>query len=706
MLVAHETTFLLGAGASVATGLPTAYSLIDELVDNLIKKEWAREEIKRLARNNRTDMRDECDFIRFEMLISWIEDIYRDNYFFEFLENYTHPSALQKSIAEFACEGATILTPNFDDLLELAFIKNRVSPTTIDINHFNGFTGAFNRGDVIKLHGSWKYHRDNNIIRGTRPMHATIDVIIRESPGNMLNESAKRILKQSIDHQILIVVGYSASDALDIVPALHECNPRKVYWINYKNEFPIEYSIDDYLSRFSRGVELSTWEKLLYIWNRKGAETNIIVGRAEDALMSIGIDVLAATHPFDDTSWKRTIKKWANKVRHHDPTGMGLAGLLFAELCLNDLAEEAMKVSIGHRNSNCGWSSAKRLYEIAQNEFFRENADLDFVLKLTQKAKYNARKISDVKTLEYSLLLEGRCYFIKQEWDKAILTFQSSEFKRSSATYKGFCKSWIGRSYLWTRKFKKALRFLPTACNALQKSGDIDGLIDAEFAMGVCKSHLGYLIESKTILKRNDNYCRLHGLLGQRIGALTELSRINSMIGDIVDAANGIGTAMALISSVPYDEPTTTLAACADICILKNHYFDALDKIDEAISSINKFTLSQKAELLAKKAFCQIITSCDYTCTFFDFSALSRKETDYYGHIIIKLVKLKVNEINKTEFDSHLQFSKLHATEKIELAILCSRLLISSYKIRILQKNALNILHTEGIDFWNTELSV
>jgi hypothetical protein len=75
---AKNVTLLLGAGASASTGIPTAYSLIDEVVDNLVARSWAASEIKRLKMTDREDLRDECDFIRFETLLYWVEDNYRN----------------------------------------------------------------------------------------------------------------------------------------------------------------------------------------------------------------------------------------------------------------------------------------------------------------------------------------------------------------------------------------------------------------------------------------------------------------------------------------------------------------------------------------------------------------------------------------------------------------------------------------------------
>ena len=77
-----QTTILIGAGASVSAGLPSAYDLCDELIENLVKRRWACDELRRLVRNNRSDMRDEFDFIRFETLLTWINDVYKNLDFF------------------------------------------------------------------------------------------------------------------------------------------------------------------------------------------------------------------------------------------------------------------------------------------------------------------------------------------------------------------------------------------------------------------------------------------------------------------------------------------------------------------------------------------------------------------------------------------------------------------------------------------------
>src|ERR1039457_7008695 len=85
---------LVGAGISVDAGLPTAEELYDMIVNCLVHREWAAEELKRLFRPQRKDAIDRFDSIRLETLLLWVSDVYDSNLeFFKFLDDYNTPDS-------------------------------------------------------------------------------------------------------------------------------------------------------------------------------------------------------------------------------------------------------------------------------------------------------------------------------------------------------------------------------------------------------------------------------------------------------------------------------------------------------------------------------------------------------------------------------------------------------------------------------------
>jgi tetratricopeptide (TPR) repeat protein len=652
-----------------------------------------------------TDLRDECDFIRFETLLYWVEDNYRNIDFLEFLEAYNNPSALQQSIVDFAINGATIITPNFDDLLERAYIKAGMSPTTIDAHHVPDTTMPFGAGYVIKLHHSWFYHSSGSFTRSVQPISATMDVIIRESPGGRLNEKASEVLKHSVDGRKLITIGYSASDAIDIVPALFECSPREVHWVNYSDSTCTAYDWSEYLGVRPVGPP-ATWERLVQCWHDGGTAIHVYCGRAEEALGHIGMVYTPFANTRDDFSWRKTIREWAKAVRRHDPTGLGLAALLFGEMEFYGLSDKAMRQSFGYKDRTCGWSSAKRLYEIAQNAYLKSGAEYHKIIKLAKHAKAEARRISDDWVLEAALILEGRCYFHLRKWDKALCLFSSSEIDRSGYLFKGACKLWIGRTMVWSGYPRRARKILVSACRYLQRNGDIDSLVDAEFTLGVAALNMGKLFEAKGLLADNSETCHLHGLLAQQGYALTELSHADYLIGDFASARSSIDRAIAILGDAGNDETSTAHSVLADIEFLDRHYSECIKCSTDALSSSTATTDYLVSENLSKKAAGELllnkVAACD--ATLLQIESLPESKCNSLGLMITSCLKFCRGRKTKNDLNKEIMLSRLNASQRIVLAILCSRLNIECYKVRILIEKAASVLATEHICYWRTEI--
>jgi len=706
---AAQTTFLLGAGASVATGLPTAYALIDELADNLIQRDWARTEIKRLARGDRIDKRDECDYIRFETFLYWIKDVYKDITFFDFLEKYTKPSALQNCVVKMASLGSIILTPNFDDLLEQGFYGIGINPRTIDANNTSDATRVSDIGDVIKLHGSWNFHEDGTILKSSTPLHATMDVIIRNSPGNMLKPEARDLLKNVVDYRTLVVIGYSASDALDIVPALFDCHPNEVFWLDYQNTSATQTTYGEYFSSIV-GRGLLPWEDLLCAWQNKGGAISILRGRAEESLELMGLPITGSVSVWDNTSWKKSIKSWAKKVRRHDPSGLGLSSELFGELSLLDKSHQAMKESRGKKDGRCGWSSARRLYELGENKFLVGGCDFADVIKDAKRAQREAQRIADHYAFNNALTLEGRCLSCMNAYAEAIKLFSSSKFIRTDKKYNGrhngYCTSWVGRSYLWWGKPRKAIPYLEKACDRLIESGDIDNLLDAQFALAVSKMDIGEFADARSTLLKNEETCRLHGLLTQRCYALVELAHVESLLGDFSNLENCMKLPLTFFCASGHDETSEVYEMYADALLLKGEYANALCYFDKANRSLSVLTAKTSTEIDAKAALCKKMVEPDYIKATLDLSLIDMENYGYYSLLIEKAIEHAQGGFTKTQFDGLVSYSRLDSPRTVELAILLARLIPGgTRKIRHLTQKALIILHRNGIHFWDAILT-
>ncbi len=447
---AENTTIFMGAGVSVPVGLPTAYSLVDELIDHLVKKEWARNRIKHICRSERKDMRDKYDFIRFEALLEWIEDVYSNIDFFDFFNYYTEPSAIQLCAADCAKNGGYVVTTNFDDLIEYAFKAKGIQANTVDINDIKTVNDVRDIGNVIKLHGSWNYHRKDKIIKNRQNIQATMVDIIRTNSTISFNDTSKKILQDIINDRELIVVGYSASDSVDIVPTLYDCKPSQVYWLNYANCKPIIYEYVDYFNSNRNGnSEYKDWEKLIKHWYNKGSDVTILSGNAEQSLYLLGFNKNKSKAVYNDNIWKNEVKKWAKKVKYNDASGLGFASLIFEELGFEEDKLMALKESRGKRNGEVGWSTARKYYQIAQHEYFSEIGSYDNTFKFLRKEQKEAKLIGDYRVYNNARFLEARVFSMLEKYPESFEILNDLNPKTINSDFekclKRDCESRIGR---------------------------------------------------------------------------------------------------------------------------------------------------------------------------------------------------------------------------------------------------------------------
>jgi hypothetical protein len=117
----------------VESGLPTAYSFSDVLIDSLVHRRWAAAELKALTRMPRPGALDENDAIRFELLLLWIADVFdRELRLLDLLDEFTTPGPLHRRLAAAVQQGLRLVTTNFDDLLERALLEAGATPATVD----------------------------------------------------------------------------------------------------------------------------------------------------------------------------------------------------------------------------------------------------------------------------------------------------------------------------------------------------------------------------------------------------------------------------------------------------------------------------------------------------------------------------------------------------------------------------------------------
>ncbi len=153
-----------------------AFPLFDAIVECLVSHRWAANELSRLARFPREDVRDKHDVIRLETLLLWVGRIFDPSLgLFGFLDEFTEPAGPHRRLAEAASRGMQLATVNFDDLLERALLQMGHLPCTVDAH--DQLPARLPGVPVVKFHGTQARHLRGRITAPRRSLHATTQVI-------------------------------------------------------------------------------------------------------------------------------------------------------------------------------------------------------------------------------------------------------------------------------------------------------------------------------------------------------------------------------------------------------------------------------------------------------------------------------------------------------------------------------------------------
>lgn len=561
LVSASATSALLGAGVSVDAGLPTAYQFGDALIDALVRRAWAATELKRLMRLPRPDARDLHDALRFESLISWIVNVFGDDLgFFDILDAVTEPGLLHLRFASMGVDGAQLVTPNFDGLLERALLQVGASPWTLDASRARGPAPA-GTVPVVKLHGTRQMFRGRAIKNSSGQLLTTIESIASENPGTELNRSAAGWLHQTVDGRVLVVAGYSGSDDLDIVPTLAGSRPSSVIWIDHAAGRIRR------LSGSSPRSDRPPWMALTSRWLASGIDVEVLRGPTMAVLDRLGV---SAAHPPGGAhapapDWRGHIQRWAGTVRHHDVLGLGFAGLVFGSMDRHDLCLRAIRESRGAANGSVGWTSARRDYELAQVEFLAVGGSLSAVRARSRRAERKARATGDTRVVVQSLLLQGRACSVGGDRSGALDAFGAAEAVAANDEERADIWSWIGRTHAWYSEFSEATPYLRKAIRVFRRIGDLSGLLDSLEGVAVVHGGRGDFDKAIATLREVDAVAALTGSTDRRCTAQVSMASTSFDLGRLAEAKDMLRLAFDLAGPDGNDEISEGWMAAAEI---------------------------------------------------------------------------------------------------------------------------------------------
>jgi len=242
-----KIVFLVGAGVSVRSGLPTAWEFHAGLAKFLAFNAAAEKDVLTMLTTDYVASGDRP--VRFEQTIAVFRELYdpalRLLQLFDDLQ--VSPNGLHDFIATHLSRGALATTTNFDSLIERACDRlrhpvvqmcssrgSRDSPHRFDEARVDG-------GCLLKLHGTLRVRNDQprlEYVRAHSTLGATLDAIGRGIGTPGLEPIKERCVRAALDGRILVVVGYSGSDDLDVLPSLLRTLDvtRGVIWIKHVDQ--------------------------------------------------------------------------------------------------------------------------------------------------------------------------------------------------------------------------------------------------------------------------------------------------------------------------------------------------------------------------------------------------------------------------------------------------------------------------------------
>ena len=248
--------FILGAGASKSSGIPTGAKLasqwlneIKEDLDENLFEAWLKE--KGIDRNDPASFYPQIFAKRFEVARQGGYD------FFEEIMEKAEPSCGYSFLAEILAQGKhdIVITTNFDSLTEDAlFIYTAKKPLVIGHADLAGFINIqLQRPQVIKVHHDLFFSPQNT-----------------EDETGHIDEKLERGLQDIFQSYIPIVIGYGGNDGgfMDVLERV--LDPDKgIYWCFTEEEHPkseIEELVIDKQGYF---IPIKDFDELMVLLGQK-----------------------------------------------------------------------------------------------------------------------------------------------------------------------------------------------------------------------------------------------------------------------------------------------------------------------------------------------------------------------------------------------------------------------------------------------------
>ena len=240
----RKITLLAGAGVSIPppSCLPSGGAFMSGLIRTIAPPELV-DELLAFCNPERSDRNTGGDFLRFEGLLQLVQATVDPALeVLDLLDVAAHrqPNRNHYFLAALIRDGHTVLTTNFDSLIESAAADARVgivcSPV-IDSQDFDECARKMPVCPLFKLHGSLKRWTEQGLHEARESIRATLDAIGQAGVDMKFDPRKREVLRAALTGSPLVVLGYSGYDDFDIVPTLASMHStQKLIWINHTSK--------------------------------------------------------------------------------------------------------------------------------------------------------------------------------------------------------------------------------------------------------------------------------------------------------------------------------------------------------------------------------------------------------------------------------------------------------------------------------------
>ena len=490
-------SFLCGAGISVSSNMPTAKPFLAYLFSamrNLIKHDPVCYQM--------SDALTPED-LRFEMIMShYAMNFDSDLRILDIYGSETTPTFLHRFLAEIVRKNVTLITTNFDVLIEEACESHISCRQVVDDEQF----GMYGHGvAVYKIHGTLLENKGGKWKRATSSICATIESVGRQGYVFSLSPNKKRFMNDIIRTKNMVVMGYSGLDDFDLSPMINNVYSEKVLiWIDHQDIEDVQIITGDALL----GIDLPYLVRR--ICDKKSRQlSNIVLVRGKTKTVikrlfgtdAAGIKDVEAPNSVDlDSHFKETFAR----TGIHDTDAYYFFAAMFDQLRNRKYAHAFLKKAVAkYRAENNRLMLSRSLNLLCSN--MDESATLDECFEYANEAAEIDKKYYP-EIYAISLCTISSLYEMAHDYKKAIemcgLALGAVKYEADKNHYvAGFTNMMYGRLNFFAAEYEKARTYLLTARDHFRCSGYLLDEASCTMRLAMCTMEMGSYEESMIYLE-------------------------------------------------------------------------------------------------------------------------------------------------------------------------------------------------------------